>query len=254
MKSRIWDYVSAPAPRYILRLDVLQDLFDHYLPKSGFRFVEIGPGRGDVAAYVNSIAGPKGGVVIDFAEESIKYLSERFSATPTLQVYSGTVREVELANMFDVALAFEVLEHVPNDEEVLSDVAAKLRADGLLFISVPAYERKWQRQDDYAGHLRRYERSELSQKLRKAGFEPLEIVDYGFPLTSLLRPIRWFAYRQRPQGSAEELTKRSGMDRPFFENKPVTMSLFFYRPFLILQRFFKRSELGDGLILVARKV
>lgn len=254
MKPQIWDYVSAPAPRYMLRLHILQRLFDQYLPRSHFRFFEIGPGRGDVAAYVNSTADSKGGVVVDFAEASVEYLSKRFHSASNMQVHRGSFQDAELRDSFDVALAFEVLEHVPDDEAMLINIANKLEKDGLLFLSVPAYMRKWQKQDEYAGHLRRYERTELTQKLRSSGFDPLEIYDYGFPLTTLLRPIRWVAYRKRPEESAEELTKRSGVDRPFFEKKSTTVSLLLYRPFQWLQWFFRRSELGDGLIVVAKKV
>ncbi|MDO6460358.1 class I SAM-dependent methyltransferase [Granulosicoccaceae sp. 1_MG-2023] len=237
----------------MLRLDVLNRLFDTYLKDRAFRFLEIGPGLGDVGRYLETFENCTAGVLVDFSEQSSEHLKKRFAGSAGVSVQYGDIMQLEELSDFDVMLAFEVLEHVENDEQMLAGIAQKLVPGGLFFMSVPAYQKKWQRQDEYAGHLRRYERAELNSKLRNAGFELLEIVDYGFPLTSLMRPVRWFAYRNRPSEDAVELTKRSGVDRPFFSTKSTQLARLFYWPFQKIQWLFRKGELGDGLIVVARK-
>lgn len=77
---------------------------------------------------------------------------------------------------FDRVIAAEVLEHIPDDQAALHEIARVLRPGGLLAVTVPAWlpERVcWRLSDDYhnvpGGHVRIYTRPELETKLRRAG-------------------------------------------------------------------------------------
>jgi SAM-dependent methyltransferase len=80
------------------------------------------------------------------------------------------------SDVFDRVIAAEVLEHIPDDQRALAEIARVLRPGGLLAVTVPAWlpERIcWRLSAEYhngpGGHVRIYTRPELAAKLRRAG-------------------------------------------------------------------------------------
>ena len=70
---------------------------------------------------------------------------------------------------FQVACAFEVLEHIPDDETVLRELARVIRPGGALFFSVPVDPALFTGFDTACGHVRRYQASELRDRLAALG-------------------------------------------------------------------------------------
>ena len=77
---------------------------------------------------------------------------------------------------FDGVIAAEVLEHVPDDQRAMDEIARVLRPGGLAAITVPSWlpERIcWALSTEYhevpGGHVRIYTRAELEAKLARAG-------------------------------------------------------------------------------------
>ncbi len=77
---------------------------------------------------------------------------------------------------FDVVIAAEVLEHIPDDQRAMLEIARVLRPGGIAAVTVPAWlpERIcWGLSDDYhntpGGHIRIFTRRELEAKLSRAG-------------------------------------------------------------------------------------
>jgi SAM-dependent methyltransferase len=80
---------------------------------------------------------------------------------------------------FDKVVAAEVLEHVPEDVAVLSELARVLRPGGAIAVTVPRWYPEvvnWALSREYhntpGGHVRIYRRRELCRRLRGAGLHP----------------------------------------------------------------------------------
>lgn len=71
---------------------------------------------------------------------------------------------------FAGVFAFEVLEHVDDDDGLVGEIARVLRDDGLFVLSVPLGMAWWTRMDELSAHVRRYERAELFALLGRHGF------------------------------------------------------------------------------------
>jgi SAM-dependent methyltransferase len=71
---------------------------------------------------------------------------------------------------FGGVFAFEVLEHVPDDQVLVGEVARVLTDGGVFALSVPLRMSRWSRMDELSAHVRRYEPEELFELLRAAGF------------------------------------------------------------------------------------
>lgn len=67
--------------------------------------------------------------------------------------------------------AFDVIEHLEDDQESLSSMRMYLRPDGLLALTVPAFMSLWSSHDETHGHYRRYTRRTIRTALLRAGFE-----------------------------------------------------------------------------------
>lgn len=102
----------------------------------------------------------------------------------------GDATKVQGQQVFDAITAFDVLEHIEGDSEALASWYQTLKPNGLVFISVPAYQWLWSGHDVALHHFRRYTASELRTKFEKAGFKIKLITPFFFftlPILALVR-------------------------------------------------------------------
>jgi len=74
------------------------------------------------------------------------------------------------ADTFDLVAACELLEHLPDDRRVLTEIARVTRPGGYLVLSVPLQQSLWTDHDVQAGHFRRYAPPILLALLSDCGF------------------------------------------------------------------------------------
>ena len=72
---------------------------------------------------------------------------------------------------FEAVLAFEVVEHVEDDEGLLAEMARVTRPGGLLILSTPVHRSMWSPLDEACGHVRRDEPDIVFGKVARAGYE-----------------------------------------------------------------------------------
>jgi SAM-dependent methyltransferase len=77
-------------------------------------------------------------------------------------------------------IAMDVLEHLEDDENAMREFCRALRKGGILILTVPAFQSLRGVQDIVTGHKRRYSRKEITNKLRKAGFNILKSSYFNF--------------------------------------------------------------------------
>jgi SAM-dependent methyltransferase len=96
--------------------------------------------------------------------------------------------------VFDRVIAAEVLEHIPDDERAIAELARVLRPGGTMAVTVPRWFPElvnWALSDRYhmvpGGHVRIYRHSALLERLRSAGLEP-----YGVHHAHALHSPYWW--------------------------------------------------------------
>ena len=72
-------------------------------------------------------------------------------------------------NSFDVVMASDVLEHIEQDREAVSEIARVLRPGGAAIISVPAHQWLFSEHDTTLHHFRRYSKSAIRDLLERSG-------------------------------------------------------------------------------------
>ncbi|MEX2586629.1 MAG: glycosyltransferase [Actinomycetota bacterium] len=88
---------------------------------------------------------------------------------------------------FDAALLLDVLEHHARPEQLLREIRNVLAPEGILLITVPAFQWMWSYADHVLGHYRRYTRHTLKAELESSGYT-LQRLTY---FHSWLLPIAW---------------------------------------------------------------
>ncbi len=99
-------------------------------------------------------------------------------------------RRIPFRDAFDVVGAFDVIEHMEEDDQALRQMFAACRSGGGIVLTVPQHAWLWSARDELAGHQRRYGRAELLRKLSAAGFErawATSFVTLLLPLMALSR-------------------------------------------------------------------
>lgn len=66
---------------------------------------------------------------------------------------------------------FDVIEHIEDDISFLINVRRVLCDNGMLYITVPAYNFLWATEDKISGHYRRYSQKSVSHLLKASGFK-----------------------------------------------------------------------------------
>jgi SAM-dependent methyltransferase len=96
---------------------------------------------------------------------------------------------IPTGELFDVVVCSEVLEHLHDWHAGIAHLSGALRPGGRLVVSVPHSMRWWSQVDEAVGHLRRYEKAELSSGFRAGGLLPERVFTWGGPLYHLHRKL-----------------------------------------------------------------
>lgn len=181
LEERYWWFV---ARRRIL-LDVLER---NLAMKGGLEILDAGCGGGATIESLRRYGSVQG---MELSEEAVEYNRERGR-----EVVVGSIEQLPFADgSFDLTLALDVIEHVPNDLRALEELFRVLQPGGSLLVTVPALQMLWGAHDVTAGHYRRYTLSKLCDRVEAAGFEVLIATYFNtllFPVVLALRNFRRF--------------------------------------------------------------
>ncbi|GLZ81369.1 methyltransferase [Actinorhabdospora filicis] len=131
--------------------------------------VEIGSGHGDYAA--EWLPHARSFTATDADESRVAFLKERFAGDSRVRVRKLLLPST-LDGGFSSAVAYNVLEHIPDDVAALRSMAAMVRPGGAVIVFVPAFPLLMSDFDRAVGHVRRYRRASLRKAFEDAGLRP----------------------------------------------------------------------------------
>jgi SAM-dependent methyltransferase len=149
-------------------------LVDLAMPHLGDSPLEIGSGTGDYAEMWADR-----GVTVTASEgfrPLVAHLRERFAGNPRVDV-KELVAPIRETGDHSAVVAFNVLEHIPDDVDALRSFAGLVRPGGAVVLFVPAFQALMSDYDLVVGHQRRYRRRSLVRAIRDAGLG-VETVHY----------------------------------------------------------------------------
>lgn len=206
------------------------------------RYLEIGCGTGYVLAGVAQAYPAATLVGSEIFTVGLPYAASRAKTAEILQM---DARQIPYVEEFDVIGAFDVLEHIEEDEVVLAAMLRAVRPGGGVAITVPQHPWLWSAADESACHVRRYRVRELREKVLRAGFK----LEFETSFVSLLLPAMLASRLTKQRGSA-------GKDALPELSLPLWLNSLFGR-IMTLERYLIRSglrlKLGGSRLLIATK-
>ena len=126
------------------------------------------------------------------------------------------------AGIFDHTICSEVLEHLADDRKALQELARVLKPSGQLIITFPHRKFYFTYDDHFVKHLRRYELSEMEERLQAVGLSPVSIQKVLGPLekVTMWSVVSCFSLMQKikPDSSkANGLSNRMSVVAPLFK-------------------------------------
>ncbi len=142
-----------------------------YLKKQSL--LDIGCGSGHFLHYAQQASFEVAGVE---PNDGLIHLADRLyrDLSPKIQkLFAEDIGEVK--GRYDNISLVDVLEHIQDDVSLLKKIPKLLNPDGQLIIFVPCFSHLYGVRDKSLGHYRRYQKSELIEKLTRCGFEIVSI-------------------------------------------------------------------------------
>ena len=134
--------------------------------------------------------------------DGLRFASDRVPEADFLQM---DARSIPFVEKFDVVAAFDVLEHIEEDVQVLAELHRALVPGGGLLVTVPQHMWLWSQIDEHSCHVRRYTARELQAKVSAAGFEILRSTSFVSFLLPAMAFSRLAPRRDRDAGAEMRL-------------------------------------------------
>ena len=218
---------------YRARRDVIAALIRRRVrPRPGARILEIGCGTGHNLAMLAAF----GHVDALELDDEARALAERRLGRGVMAAPLP-----ELAGVpgdYDLIGAFDVIEHIEDDQAALAAIADRLKSGGKLVVTVPAHRWMWSAHDVVNHHKRRYSKAALRTLIEGS---PLRLDAIGY-FNSLLFPL---AVAQRTAA------KLSGRDNADVKLPPAPLNLALEKAFATERHLIGRVPLPPGLSLFA---
>lgn len=152
-------------------------------PYLGRRVLEIGAGIGNLSR--NLAPRRERYITTDIDAEHLARLRARFAHRPHVEVRRCDLAAPSdfdsMAGSVDSVVCLNVLEHVEDDAQALSNIRRALAPGGRAVVLVPEGMSVYGTLDVALGHYRRYREDELREKLAQAGFEVETVLHFNRP-------------------------------------------------------------------------
>jgi SAM-dependent methyltransferase len=233
-------------PRYLLREDTVLRLIDG---NGCRRIADIGCGGGEILIPLSRM-GHRG---IGYDLSPVARESARQRLAETGQKGFEIVDTWPSGQLFDVVLLLEVLGYADDPVQLLRECRELLVPGGSLIVSfVPPGSGYDPRVVQY---LRCFSADEVRSLLVAAGFQDVNIINYGYPLANsmvgIMNLVNGFLVRQAERRG--ERVETGLLHRPkWLAPLGLISNRWTIKPFLALQRLFAHTELGNGFVARAR--
>ncbi|MGB2679267.1 MAG: bifunctional glycosyltransferase/class I SAM-dependent methyltransferase [Candidatus Acidiferrum sp.] len=151
---------------------------DTIRPYVGDRVLEIGAGIGNLTTnlvprttYYASDINPHYLGRLETLKQARPYLQVHYTDASAAETYPG--------EQFDTVICMNVVEHIENDVEALSNIRMSLDKNGRAIVLVPNGPRLFGSLDKVLGHYRRYTQEQLVQACQDAGFTVEKVLKFN---------------------------------------------------------------------------
>ncbi|MDL1964699.1 MAG: class I SAM-dependent methyltransferase [Deltaproteobacteria bacterium] len=141
--------------------------------------LEVGSGISPVMTRTNLI------IYSDLSFTALQILKHAYGNGNGLYVVADCMNLPFKSEAFSHTISSEVLEHLKDDRKALNELARVMSPTGRLVVTFPHKKSYFANDDRFVNHFRRYELSEIKDRLTDAGFRPINIHKVLGPLEKI---------------------------------------------------------------------
>jgi SAM-dependent methyltransferase len=221
-------------------------------------FLDVGSGTGVLAAHMARAGWT--GTAVDSSPLACAVARKLLSEWPAVRLMEDDLSALN-ERSFQTAFLMDILEHVRDDEAVLRSVRDRLLPGGTVVLLAPMNSSEWAHDDEIYGHFRRYEWSEIEDKLHRAGFDLVESRNVTVPFMWLFRRVYLRLLPRKAESALKDtLTAASSIYNPWNEKGllrwlgVIAARGPWWFPLFKIQDIFARSRKGHAAMFLARKI
>lgn len=147
---------------YDLRITNLARFLYRKIPVKAGTFIDIGAGNGLFLKFFKDKGYNVEGIEL---EKDQVHDMQKDSHLKGVTIRQGDITKLKGNASYDVVIASDVIEHIEDDRKALANLYSFVKPGGYLVITVPAHSMLYGKRDKNWGHYRRYNKSDLSEKL-----------------------------------------------------------------------------------------
>ena len=135
--------------------------------------LEVGAGKGGLAVkYINLTDDI---TLIEPDKKLFNFLKKKFKRKK-LSIQNTSIKKIK--KKFDVIIYFDVLEHIKKDLTEVKIASKKIKKNGYLIFSVPAFQLFYSNFDKSVGHFKRYNKNDFLEFSKKNNLKIKKLVYY----------------------------------------------------------------------------
>lgn len=208
------------SPVYLGALNLRHALDD--LESVGGRILEVGCGAGSMA---RAIQAHRHDLQITGCDLSMKALKEGRRRSGSIRLLGANAASLPFTSgSFDGVLLFDVLEHLPDPAQAISEASRVLKQNGLVYISVPMEGRLWTLQgllrrlgwrafESTVGHIQAFDFKPVRRLLTCAGFK-VSRVRWSGHFASQIAHTGYVLWLSLNRGRTDRMSVESHLSRP----------------------------------------
>ncbi|MBK8078922.1 MAG: class I SAM-dependent methyltransferase [Saprospiraceae bacterium] len=221
---------------FVARSSIISQCLEiHTEPLSPKKILNIGVATGATSDMLK-----KFGTVIssEFDAETCTFLRQVLK----MEVIEASVTELPFPdNEFDLVCAFDVIEHVENDEQAMEEMKRVCKKGGYVAITVPADKNLWSPHDVINHHFRRYSLSEMENLVSARKLQIMYISCFNSILYWPIRFVRFFK---------NLIQKKDAPTSDFDTALPALFNHFLLRLFSFEKTWLGKKKISFGVSLI----
>lgn len=159
--------------------------------RNRLRILNIGAGTGDDLEVLNKFGK---NYVIDIDKDALSVIDDKSCEERKIADACNLPYD---DNFFDVAVSFDVFEHIKNDQKAISEVYRVLKENGVLIFTVPAFQFLFSSHDKALHHQRRYSKENIKTLLFQ--FNNIKIFFWNSLLFVSMATMRLLKRKSKPR-------------------------------------------------------
>ena len=137
------------------------------------KFLEVGAGKGGLIPFYKKLL--KDITIIEPEKKLFKLLKKKY-LNKKIKIKNQTINNI--VRKYNTIIYYDVLEHIKNDLQEVTSAEKRLKKNGHLIFSVPAYQFFYSSFDKSVGHFKRYNKKDFIKLEKKTGLKIRKLVYY----------------------------------------------------------------------------